>query len=380
MAAATPTDLRDSARQLASEVLAPRAAQIDTSRSFPTENFQVLAQAGLLGILVPVAHGGVGAGLSAFATVCEELARGCASTAMCFLMHGCGTAVIAARADSEQAERWLRPIARGECLTSLAFSERGTGAHFYQPEIQARRNGGYTLSGAKSFVTSGGHADLYLALVKASSESEGLDVLAVERGMGGLSFAGDWDGLGLAGNSSVRMQLDDVHVPERNRIGAEGDGADLVFGVVAPTFLIGVAAVNVGIAQAALDAAVQHAMQRRYSPGGQLLAEIQAIQFYLAEMKVATDGARALVSRASALADQSDPEALPAAMSAKIAAADAVSGVTDRALRVCGGQGYSRSLPVERHLRDGRAGAVMAPTTEVLKEWLGKLQCGLPLF
>jgi alkylation response protein AidB-like acyl-CoA dehydrogenase len=300
---------------------------------------------------------------------------------MCYLMHGCATAVIAARATTEQAERWLRPITEGRCLTTLAFSERGTGAHFYNPEIQARReNGHYVLSGVKSFVTSGGHADVYLALVRATPAAEGLDVLAVEKDTPGVSFEGTWDGLGMAGNSSIRMVLQEARVPATNLIGSEGAGGDLVFGVVAPTFLIGVAAVNVGIAQAALEASTQHAIQRTYPPDGKALATLQAIQFYLAEMRIATEAARLLVEKAAALADAGDPGALPAVMAAKIAASDAVIAVTNQALQVCGGQGYSQSLPVERHLRDGRASAVMAPTTEVLKEWLGKLQCGLPLF
>src|SRR4029453_14619107 len=137
-------------------------------------------------------------------------------------MHGCATAVIAARATDEQAARWLRPIAGGQLMSTLAFSGRGRGAHFYNPEIHARPNGDYVLSGTKSFVTSGGHADVYLALVKASPEAEGLDVLAIEKGTAGLAFEGSWDGLGLAGNSSVRMVLNDVHVPATNVIGGEG--------------------------------------------------------------------------------------------------------------------------------------------------------------
>jgi alkylation response protein AidB-like acyl-CoA dehydrogenase len=380
MAVVSSADARQVARQVAEETLAPAAAAVDAAREFPRENFRALAAAGLLGLLAPAAQGGSGANLSTFAAVCEELGRGCASTAMCFLMHGCATATIAARASAEQAERWLRPIAEGRAISTLAFSERGTGAHFYNPEIQARRNGGYILSGTKSFVTSGGHADTYLALVKASPQAEGLDVLVIEKDAPGLSFEGDWDGLGMAANSSIRMVLDDVRVPDTHAIGGEGAGTDLVFGVVAPTFLIGVAAVNVGIAQAALEAAVRHATTRTYPPDGKPLATIQAIQFYLAEMKIATDGARALVERAAALADAGDPGALPAVMEAKIAATDAVIEVTNKAMQVCGGQGYSRSLPLERHLRDGRASTVMAPTTEVLKEWLGKIQCGLPLF
>lgn len=377
VAASESTNL---ARKLTDEVLIPRAAEIDRQRAFPTENFADIASSGLLGLMVPAAAGGSGAGLSTLASVLEEVGRGCASTAMCYLMHCCATAVIAAKASPEQAERWLRPIANGRLIGTLAFSERGTGAHFYNPEIQAHVNGSYLLSGRKSFVTSGGYADLYLALVKASPSADGLDVVVIEKGSAGLSFEGSWDGLGMAGNSSVRMVLDEVSVPLDRGIGGEGAGADLVFGVVAPTFMVGVASVNVGIAQAALDTAVKHATSRTYPPDGKPLASIQAIQFYLAEMKIATDGARALVQRAAGLADSADPGALPAVMEAKIAASDAVIEVTNKAMQVGGGQAYSRGMSLERHFRDGRASAVMAPTTEVLKEWLGKLQCGLPLF
>jgi alkylation response protein AidB-like acyl-CoA dehydrogenase len=380
VAGPTGTEAIAAARALADEVLAPNAAEIDRSRSFPRANFAALAERGLLGLLVPAGVGGSGGNLAPFAAILENLGRGCASTAMCYLMHGCATAVIAAKATPEQAERWLRPIAGGQLIGTLAFSERGTGAHFYNPEIQAHFNGGHVLNGRKSFVTSGGHADLYLTLVKASPAAEGLDVVVVEKGATGLSFDGSWDGLGMAGNSSVRMVLDNVAVPLANAIGGEGAGADLVFGVVAPTFLIGVAAVNVGIAQAALDAAIRHATTRTYPPDGKSLATIQAIQFYLAEMKIATDAARALVQRAAELADAADPGALPAVIEAKIAASDAVIAVTNQAMQVGGGQGYSRGMSLERHLRDARASAVMAPTTEVLKEWLGKILCGLPLF
>jgi len=184
----------------------------------------------------------------------------------------------------------------------------------------------------------------------------------------------------MAGNSSIRMVLDGVCVPLSHAIGGEGAGSDLVFSVVAPTFLVGVAAVNVGIARAALDAAVRHATSRTYPPEGKSLATLQAIQFYLAEMKIATDSSWALLRQAASLADAGDPAALPTVMAAKIAASDAVIEVTNKAMQVGGGQGYSRSLPFERHLRDGRASTVMAPTTEVFKEWLGKILCGLPLF
>jgi isovaleryl-CoA dehydrogenase len=369
----------DTARAIAEAELAPRAAEIDRERAYPSDGLRALGKEGLLGLLVPPAHGGQGARLSDLARVTEALGSGCASTAMCYLMHACGTAVIAAKASKEQGERWLRPAAAGEALATLAFSERGTGAHFYSPELGATAsNGTFTLTGRKSFVTSGGHAHLYPVLVNASGEP-GLDVIVVTPDLDGVTFDGRWDGIGMAGNSSIAMVLSDVAVPRENLVGAEGDGQSLVFDVVAPTFLIGLAGVNVGIAKAALDGAAAHAKSRTY-PTGQALAEIQSIQMSLADAAIATDGARALLREAARAADAGEEAALPLVMEAKIAATEAAAAVTDRAMRIGGGQAYSRSLPLERHWRDARAGAVMAPTNDVLREWLGKILTGLPLF
>ena len=371
--------LQTAARRVTESVLRPRAEEIDRARRFPADNLKALAEIGVLGLLVPKDYSGRGGSLTDMALVCEQAGWGCASTAMCLLMHFCGCAVIAARATPEQGQRWLRSAAAGEAIATLAFSERGTGAHFYQPEITAEwRNGSFYLSGRKSFVTSGGNAHLYPVLVNASG-APGLDVLVVTPDLPGVTFEGEWSGVGMAGNSSISMVLTNVAVPADNLIGKEGDGQDLVFNVVAPTFLIGLAAVNTGIAQAALDAAAEHARTRRY-PTGQTLAEVQAIQMYLADMSIATQATRELVLEAARSADVADPTALPLVMQAKVAATETARIVTDRAMQVGGGQAYSRSSPLERHWRDARAGSVMAPTNEVLKEWLGKLLTGLPLF
>ena len=368
----------DQTAQLASE-LAETAADVDRERSFPQEHFDILAKAGLTGILVPEQLGGLGGNLSTLAVACEDIGGASGSTGLCFLMHACGTAVIGAKATPDQAEAWLRPAARGEALATLAFSERATGAHFYAPEITAQRsNGSFLLNGTKTFVTNGGHAGLYPVLVNASGEP-GLDVLVVTPDLDGVSFQGEWDGVGMAGNSSIQMVLENVEVPAANLVGKEGDGQELVFQVVAPTFLIGLAGVNVGIAQAALDATVEHAKNRKHS-SGQLLAEVPIIQEYLADMSIRTETARALLGRAAAAADAGEETALPLVMLAKVAATEAAIAVTNTAMQVTGGQGYTRRLPIERFWRDARAGSVMAPTNEVLKEWVGKLLAGLPLF
>jgi alkylation response protein AidB-like acyl-CoA dehydrogenase len=181
----------------------------------------------------------------------------------------------------------------------------------------------------------------------------------------------------MAGNSSVAAQFNSV-VDDAARIGGRGEGQGLVFTAVAPVFLVGLAAVNVGIASAAVAAALEHASTRRYA-SGESLAEIQSVQHALAEMDTRTRAARLMVRDAARLGDCGAAEALVALMEAKVLATDTAASVTQTALEVCGGQGYTRALPVERHLRDARAGAVMAPTNGVLRNWIGKALAGLPV-
>jgi alkylation response protein AidB-like acyl-CoA dehydrogenase len=374
MASATGSLVED-IRSLASERIAPGAAAVDRDRAFPEGALRALGEQGALGLLVPAASGGAGGGLTDLVDACEVIGAACASSGMVFLMHSVTAATIAV-GGGERAGEYLEEMAAGRLLGTLAFSERGTGVHFYAPELTSQRqNGSVRISGRKSFVTSGGHAGLYLVLVR-SHTGEGLDCYAVT-GDAGVTFDGEWNGLGMAGNSSIPAQFDSV-VDDAARIGDTGEGEALIFTAVAPFFLAGVAAVNVGIASAAQTAATEHAAARRYGDG-QALAEIQAIQHELADMDMTTRAARLIVREAARLGDTGDEAALVALMESKIVATEAATSVTQRALEVCGGQGYSRSLPIERHLRDARAGAVMAPTNGVLRNWIGKALVGLPV-
>jgi isovaleryl-CoA dehydrogenase len=374
MSSATAS-LAESVREVAREQIAPLASAVDRDRSFPESSIRALAECGAFGLLVPEASGGRGGGLATLVEACEAVGSACASSGMVFLMHSVTAATIAV-GGGERAGEYLEEMAAGRMLGTLAFSERGTGAHFYAPELTAEReNGGVRIRGRKSFVTSGRHADLYLVLVR-SGGGEGLDCYAVD-GTGGVSFEGEWEGLGMAGNSSVAAQFDAM-VDDEARIGGGGEGQALVFSAVAPFFLAGLAAVNVGIASAALAAAVEHASTRRYA-SGESLAEIQSIQHALADMNMSTRAARLLVHDAARLGDAGDDGALVSLMEGKVMATETAAVVTQRALEVCGGQGYTRALPIERHLRDARAGAVMAPTNGVLRNWIGKALAGLPV-
>ena len=357
--------------------VAADAERVDRERVFPEGGMRALGEAGGLGLLVAAEHGGLGGGLGALAQACEAVGESCASTGMVFLMHSVSAATVGA-AGGGRAEELLRGMADGTVIGTLAFSERGTGAHFYAPELKATRsNGSVTVSGRKSFVTSGGHADAYVLLLQGEAEGTA-DVYVVAKDEQGVRFDGTWSGLGMAGNSSVGLELENVELPNEARLGAPGGGGDLVFGVVAPFFLVGLAAVNVGIAAAAAKAATAHAAGRLY-PDGTSLAEVQYVQHLLADMDIAVRTARLLVAEAARLGDAGDEGALVPIMEAEVAATEAAATVTSLALLATGGQGYTPALTVERHLRDARAGAVMAPTNAVLRTWIGKALAGLPV-
>lgn len=366
----------EAVREVASARIAGSAADVDSEHAFPAQGMAALGEVGALGLVVPPEHGGAGGSLEAVCEACETVGAQCASTGMVYLMHVVTAATIAA-GGGERASSYLQGLASGDLIGTLAFSERGTGAHFYAPELQAAPdNGGVRISGRKSFVTSGGHADIYLVLVQ-SATGEGLDCFAIERDAEGMRFDGAWRGLGMAGNSSIALELEGVQVDAAARISGAGVAGDLVFEVVAPFFLVGLAAVNVGIASAALETSIAHASSRRYADGSSL-AEVQVIQHLLADMDVAVRTARLLVREAARLGEAGEAALVPI-MEAKIRATDTAAQVTQSALEVCGGQGYTPSLPIERHLRDARAGAVMAPTNAVLRSWVGKALTGLPV-
>jgi isovaleryl-CoA dehydrogenase len=372
-------DFAAAVREVSARDVSAAAGTVDRDRRFPSEALESLARVGAMGLLVPVEYGGAGGGMAELAGACETIGGACASAGMVFLMHCVSCATLAAGGGAP-AEKHLPAMAAGSELGSLAFSERGTGAHFYAPELRCVEDGDdLRITGHKRFVTSGGHADVYLILVRGGQEEQAeLDCFALDGDAQGISFEGRWAGLGMAGNSSITMVLDGARVNGEDRVGAEGGGGELVFNVVAPVFLVGIAAVNVGIAASALAAACSHAAQRSYADG-QTLAEVQAIQHALADMTVAVRAARGMVTEAATLCDDGASDALIAAMAGKVAATEAAEQVTSRALEVCGGQGYTPSLPVERHLRDARAGRVMAPTNGVLRNWIGKAAAGLPV-
>ncbi|WP_180994405.1 acyl-CoA dehydrogenase family protein [Bacillus sp. Marseille-P3661] len=367
-------------KQVAIDVIAPLAATIDEENRFPKEAFAAFRKNGLLGLLVPKEYGGFGGNLHDLVAVVEVIGESCGSTAMCYLMHSCATYVIASNPTTEELKDYLKAIAKGEKIGTLAFSETGTGAHFYKPEITASFHGEHLLlNGRKSFVTNGDETDFLIVITNASSEELGLDMVVVDSKSAGVRFDGSWEGIGLRGNNSIECELSGVKVPITHIVGKEGDGFGLIFSAVAPSFVLGSSGATTGLARGAYKAALNHATNRKYA-SGQSLADITAIQYYLAEMFGHVETASTFVHDAAKKADAGEETAMLSVMQAKIVACENANLVTNKAMQVCGGKGYSKALPVERYLRDARAGSVMAPTVEILKEWIGKSVAGIPLF
>lgn len=364
------------ARQVAEDVARPNAPLVDRHGRWPSQAIQALKDAGLAGLVVPEQHGGLGHGLSAVVRVGEVLGRECASTALCFGMHCVGSAVIAAKAAPEQVEAFLEPIARGEHITTIALSEPGSGSHFWLPETTlARSDGGFRVSGRKTFVTSGGQADSYVISTVAADPAAPpgeFSCVVVPADADGLSWGQPWNGIGMRGNSSCTLELRDVDLPPHALLGGEGEQMWYVFNVVAPFFLSAMAGAYLGIAADALDAARLHLVERRYSHDGSRLAQQPVVQHRLGVLWATVERTRQLLYHAAAEGDTASPAAVMALCSAKAEVAETAVFVVNEAMTLAGGIGYREGGTLERRLRDARAAHVMAPTTDVLRMWVGR--------
>lgn len=377
-------DLLERNEKLVQDVLAPGADGVDQARRFPRENIERLGQSGLLGLVVPREYEGAGGGIPELSRVLDRMAQGCPSTAMVVLMHYAATAVVVAKGSPQLKERVLPEIARGKHLTTLALSEAGSGGHFYMPVSQLQRNGdGLRLNAYKSFVTSAGEADSYVVSTRRANAQSPLelDLYLVTKGTKGLSVEGRFEGLGLAGNGSAPMRLESVPLDEKSRLGSEGSGFQTMLEVVLPSFQIGVATISLGIATAAFQTATAHVSKRKYEhAGGVSLASIPRVQFLEAEMALEVRSARAYLNETIRRVVAGDPEATLDVLGIKARAAEASLAVASRAMTLGGGSAFGRRGGLERIFRDAQAASVMAPTTDVLKEFLGKACLGLPLF
>ncbi len=377
------TGVRDQIREVARSVVADLAEEVDRDGRWPKEGMRALGEAGLLGLMVGPEAGGHGAGMLELAVATEELGRVCGSTGLVFGMHCVASKVIDVRATDEQRRRYLEPMVAGDHVTSLALAEPGTGVHFYLPRATFRREGeGFVVNGHKSFVTSGGHADSFVASVvreDADLDPGTFSCLVVDDGTPGTSWANTWDGFGMRGNSSCSLVMDDASVPQTSLLGAEGDETWYLFEVVAPCFIVAMAGTYLGVAQGALDATIEHLRSRTYSHTGEALGASETLSHRLGEVWTAVERMRQLLYHAARSSDAGSPEGRAALFACKAEVADSATWAINEAMTLTGGRAYARNSMLGRALRDVRAAHIMSPSTDLLKTWLGRSLLDLPL-
>ncbi|MSS70091.1 MAG: acyl-CoA dehydrogenase [Candidatus Latescibacteria bacterium] len=361
--------------------MAPRAVEVDAQGRFPREAVDALGKAGFLGLTLPAEFGGMGQGIRVTCAVLDEIAQRCASTAMVYLMHVCGCACYVAAPQAAGAA--MRQAASGRHLSTLAWSEKGSRSHFWAPVSQGvQEDGRVVLNAQKSWVTSAGEADGYVVSTRTPGGSAPTDTMLylVLKGEKGVSVSGPWSALGLRGNASAPMAFDHCAIPAERALCAPSKGFDTMLGVVLPWFQLGSAAISAGVSEAATAATVAHLAGGRLEHLNSPLASLPNLRARLAQMRIETDRTRAHLASIIDAVEQPGPQTMLMVLESKAAAAEAAVRVTDLGMQACGGAAFSRHLSLERNFRDARAATVMAPTTDVIHDFIGRALCGMELF
>lgn len=377
------TDILRNLTDVVEKHVAPNAVETDVSGTFPAASIGALADAGFFGLTLPTEVGGMAQPPRVFVAVVEEIAQACASTAMIYVMHISATQAIANSTTLESRESFLKDIAAGKHLTTLAFSERGSRSQFWAPVSKLSANGdGFQTDAVKSWVTSASHADSYVSSAQKPDAKSPLEsTLYVARPRAnGVEIGSAFDGLGLRGNNSRPVNFDDVAIPECDVLTKQGEGTAMMLEVILPWFAIGTSAMANGLCRAAVKNTTDHLSSAGFEHSDSRLRDLPNLRARLAEMSVRTEQSRALL--AHAVAEMESPtEMTPLyVLQSRLAAIEAATEVTDLAMKACGGAAFSKHVGIERLFRDARAGWVMAPTSDHLREFVGRALTGLPLF
>lgn len=378
-------EIAEKAKKIAAEVAQPAASEVDSDARFPQESIDALAQQGLFGLCLPVESGGLAQPPRVFAAVVEELATACPSTAMIYVMHIAASQAMAASQTLNDREALLREVCAGKHLTTLAFSERGSRSQFWAPVSKLQEtssNNGCLTSAYKSWVTSANYADSYVSSAQKPGAESPLEstLYLARRGAKGMRIVAAFDGLGLRGNDSAPVELEDMAVAAGDLLTAQGEGSTAMLQVVLPWFSVGTAAMAHGLCRAVIAATCTHLTKTKFQHDGSRLRDLPNLRTRVAEMNLRTEQSRALLGFTAASMERPDEQTPLYVLQSRMSALQAAVDVTDLAMKSCGGAAFSKHLGIERFFRDARAGWVMAPTVDHLQEFVGRALTGLPLF
>ncbi len=357
--------IKQTAKEFAESEIAPTAVERDISAEFPHEIVKKLGELGFLGMMVPPEWGGAGMDTISYVLAMEEISKADASVGVimsvnnslvCFGLNEYGT--------NEQKEKYLKPLAQGELLGAFCLSEPEAGSDATnQHTIAERDSDGWVLNGTKNWITNGINADIYLVIAQTNRElaHKGISTFIVEKGTDGFEHGKKEDKLGIRSSDTCSLSFTNCKVPKENLLWEEGKGFNFAMNTLNGG-RIGIAAQALGIAQASLEAAVKYSKERKAF--GKPIANLQAIQFKIADMATKVDAARLLTLNSAALKDQNKNYIQAAAM-AKLFASKAAMECADEAIQIHGGYGYVREYLVERYLRDAKITEIYEGTSEI---------------
>ena len=359
--------VRRTARDFATEKLLPIAHDIDEQGRVPPAILKELASLGFMGVYVPEELGGAGADAVSYILASEEINRACASTGVVMQSHNSlACDPILHFGTKAQQERWLRPLARGEKLGCFALTEPVSGSDAAGLQMTAKRDGsGWRLGGTKNFITNGVSADVVIAFAQTQpgSRHKGIAAFIVDKPSSGLTVGRVEQKLGIKGSDTAQLVFDNVRVEDDQRLGEIGGGFKIALSAL-DGGRIGIAAQAVGIARACLEDSLAYAKDRQAF--GKPIAELQAIQWMLADMATEVDAARLMAWRAATLKDRGERFTAEAAM-AKLFASDIAMKAARSCVQIFGGYGYLKDFPAERHYRDAKITELYEGTSEIMK-------------
>ncbi len=357
--------VRDLCREFADKALKPNARRWDAEHQFPKDAVKQLAEMGLLSVAIPPQWGGAGMDNVSYAVAMEEISRGCAGTGVIMSVNNslyCDP--LLKFGTDEQKERFLSPFARGEKLGAFALTEPMSGSDAAEMRTVAEKRGAeYVLAGSKNFITNGPQADVILvfAMTDRAKRHKGISAFLVPTDAPGFTRGKPDEKVGIRASGSCTVFFEGCAIPEKQRLGAEGDGFKIAMATL-DGGRIGIAAQALGIARAAFEEATAYSKERKAF--GQPISQFQAIQFMLADMATELDAARLLTLRAAALKDRGIRHSAESAM-AKLFASEMCERVTSKAIQIHGGYGYVKEYDVERHWRDSRITEIYEGTSEI---------------
>jgi hypothetical protein len=352
-------------REFAEAELAPHVSEWDEAQHFPIELRPKFAELGIMGVLVPEQYGGAGMGYIEYAAIIEELARVDPSISLALAGHNSlGAGHIQIAGSEEQKQKYLIPLARGEHFGAWGLTEPSSGSDASSMRTTAvRRDGGWVLNGSKNFITNATFAEttVALAITDRATGSHGISAFIIERGTKGFAVAKKENKLGMRASDTASLIFDDCFVPAANLIGEVGQGFVQAMKVL-DGGRISIAALAVGIAQGAYEAALKYAKERNQF--GRPIAEFQAIQFKLADMATQIDAARLLTYRAASLKSRGRITTLESSM-AKLFASEVAVRVAEESVQIHGGYGYIKDYPAEKYWRDSKLCTIGEGTSEI---------------